>query len=556
MSAQTNRAGPGNRQRLASSAGLEAAGPACPRLVIEEVGVCVGRDGVEARAVLGAGPLRFRGIASGRSGAPGQSVWELSAAAAVAALQQYLQHYGASQPAPEIRLVDLATATTGIGQPVIHATLKLAHGSFEAYLLGSALVRNDWCSTAVAAVLDGTSRSLGRLARPEPEDREQQAAEVAEEDALLETAVPAAAAEQSASVDTGPASEAAPAEPAAAAPRIVSLPARGAEAPSPAAQGAPTLAIQMTATSIRAAAVAPEGRVLAESRRPARAMAEPGVNISLAVEAAHEALAGMNHFAGDIRRVGLALPGRLRVEEGVCVASGDFPSWREVAVGPPISEALGRPVAIIGSTEAAALAESRFGAGRDLSDVVFVCVGIDIDVAVIADGKPLFLSKAAPGHAGHMVIDADGPRCSCGEMGCWQALANRDALVARVLKAVRGGAPSAVTGAVDDHLGAITPALVCRLAANGDDVCRRALEETGRFLAVGLANLITLFDPQAIVLASNPALLGPSLLRAAEAKLKSSARSQLLSRCVLLSPVLGDAAPILGAAVWAGQNGG
>jgi len=170
VSAQTNRAGPGNRQRLASSAGLEAAGPACPRLVIEEVGVCVGRDGVEARAVLGAGPLRFRGIASGRSGAPGQSVWELSAAAAVAALQQYLQHYGASQPAPEIRLVDLATATTGIGQPVIHATLKLAHGSFEAYLLGSALVRNDWCSTAVAAVLDGTSRSLGRLARPEPEE--------------------------------------------------------------------------------------------------------------------------------------------------------------------------------------------------------------------------------------------------------------------------------------------------------------------------------------------------------------------------------------------------
>ena len=69
--------------------------------------------------------------------------------------------------------------------------------------------------------------------------------------------------------------------------------------------------------------------------------------------------------------------------------------------------------------------------------------------------------------------------------------------------------------------------------------------------AIGLANLVALFDPEAVVVDSAPAPVGLALLQAAEAALKSSPRAQALARCVLLSPELGDAAPVLGAAAWA-----
>ena len=185
---------------------------------------------------------------------------------------------------------------------------------------------------------------------------------------------------------------------------------------------------------------------------------------------------------------------------------------------------------------------------------MFVRIGADIEVAVIMNGQPLQLLRSGAAQAGHVVIEADGPRCVCGENGCWQVLANRDALIARVLKALRRGTPSTIGAAVDDRYGAITPALIARLASGGDSVARAALQETGRYLAIGLANLITLFDPEAVVVDSAPRLVGVALLHAAEATLKSSPRAQALARCVLLSPELGDAAPVLGAAAWAAQS--
>jgi predicted NBD/HSP70 family sugar kinase len=73
-------------------------------------------------------------------------------------------------------------------------------------------------------------------------------------------------------------------------------------------------------------------------------------------------------------------------------------------------------------------------------------------------------------------------------------------------------------------------------------------------LAVGLANLIALFDPEAVIVDCSPAQLGAALLQAAQTALKLSPRAQALARCALLSPQLGDAAPVLGAAAWASCN--
>lgn len=166
MSTQAHTAGPGRDREVPRPARAEAAGPACPRLVWEEVTVRIHADAMEARVRLAAGPDRFTGLAS--SSGDRCPPWQLAAAATVSALQRYLQQCARDEPAPRVQLAHLATATTGIGLQVITATLALAHGSYQTHLLGTALVRNDWCSTAVAAALDAASRPLGLFPRALP----------------------------------------------------------------------------------------------------------------------------------------------------------------------------------------------------------------------------------------------------------------------------------------------------------------------------------------------------------------------------------------------------
>jgi len=156
---------------LRRRAGAEVAGPACPRLRIEEVGVRLTADAVEAGCTLSLGSLSFRGLAKRQGGV--NRIEELAAAAAVAALQQYLKQCSSYRTLPRLELIDAALALTGTGQEFIHATVRLSEQNGCTYLLGSALVRNDRCSTAVAAALDATSRRLGLLCLPAPEESEE-----------------------------------------------------------------------------------------------------------------------------------------------------------------------------------------------------------------------------------------------------------------------------------------------------------------------------------------------------------------------------------------------
>jgi len=537
METQAKTAGPEYSRLLPRPASLEAAGPASPRLVLKEIRLSIGVSTVEAEVSLQSGSLCFAGKATGNSDK--QPAWQLAAAATVAAIQHYLQQCATAQPAPRLQLIDLATVTTEIGQEVVHATVSVANEQYHAHLLGSALVRNDWFSTAVAAALDATSRQIPRLAPTQA----RQATSPSQPQAALEDCDG-----EGLAGDAGCGYQPRPILAATA-----SHVGRASSA-APAVGPALLVGIEIGPTSLRAAAIDGRGTVFTEARRPSRAFANPESTLEIALGAAREAITGLNIRGYRIGAIGVALPGRLRPREGLCVSWGDSPAWREVPLASPFEQEFHLPVALIGATQAAGLAEMRFGAARDLSSVVFVRVGIEIDAAVVRDGQQPLPEQASPGQAGHMVVAPGGPRCSCGELGCWEAVAGREALVARVVRDISSGAMSAISSAVGNRLGAVSPALICQLAAAGDKVARSALEETGRYLALGLGNLIALFDPEAVIIDSMPAPVGAALCHTTEIALKNSPRAHILSRCAPLSPSLGDAATVLGAAAWAAQQ--
>jgi len=213
-------------------------------------------------------------------------------------------------------------------------------------------------------------------------------------------------------------------------------------------------------------------------------------------------------------RVGVGAPG-LVDQEGVLRFAPNLRAATGLRVRDGLAARLGgAPVEVDNDATCAAWAEQRMGAARGLDDVILVTLGTGIGGGIVSGGRLHRGANRFAGEIGHMVVDPGGPPCPCGRRGCWERFASghglgilaRDACVAgraaRVLE-LAGGDPEAARG---EH--------VARALGEGDAEARAIMAEFARWVALGLANLASVFDPQAFIIggglvASGDALLGP-----------------------------------------------
>jgi predicted NBD/HSP70 family sugar kinase len=143
-------------------------------------------------------------------------------------------------------------------------------------------------------------------------------------------------------------------------------------------------------------------------------------------------------------------------------------------------------VAVLAANEAdlGALGEHRRGVRPGVGNLIYVSGEVGIGAGVIVDGKPMLGSAGYAGEAGHTLINPDGRECRCGAVGCWETEAGEAALLRHL------GVPDA-TGHLDE---------VAERAAAGDLATLRAIGEVGRWLGLGIGNLINLFNPDLVVL--------------------------------------------------------
>ncbi|HEX2421318.1 MAG TPA: ROK family protein [Acidimicrobiia bacterium] len=154
----------------------------------------------------------------------------------------------------------------------------------------------------------------------------------------------------------------------------------------------------------------------------------------------------------------------------------------DVDVGSALGRSLGRVVAVDNDANCAALAESRLGSGVGADTVVVIMVGTGIGMGLVVGGR-LFRGRALAGEAGHMTMVPRGLRCPCGRQGCWETVISGWRL------AEQWG-----TGRTR-----ATASAMARAARSGDRRAHALLEEAGRWLGRGLANLIALLDPDVVV---------------------------------------------------------
>jgi glucokinase len=221
----------------------------------------------------------------------------------------------------------------------------------------------------------------------------------------------------------------------------------------------------------------------------------------------------------------------------------DFlPQWRGRNPVEDLANIFNVRVALENDADAAALAESGWGAGKNKSRLIYVTVGTGIGGGIILDGKLYRGVDGAHPEIGHQVLDPAGPLCSCGFRGCWESLAAGPGIAAWLRNEVPAGYPGRAT---------LTAKRIYELASEGDAAAISAVKRQNFYLALGLANLINLFTPDLIVLGGSVMKGAGQFLEDIRHTLRTGCRFVPLEKTSLALASLGEDANLIGAArVW------
>ena len=200
--------------------------------------------------------------------------------------------------------------------------------------------------------------------------------------------------------------------------------------------------------------------------------------------------------------IGICAPGPLDPHTGVVLNPPNVPCWMNFPLVARIQQRYGVAAKLDNDANAAALAESLWGAGRGYHNVFYACIGTGIGAGIVLDGKIFHGRTGSAAEGGHVTIDFRGPVCNCGKKGCIEAFASGTAIARRAREAVATHPDRAATilGLASGDSTQIRSEMIGRAADSGDPLAQQILAETNEYLAIWLGNIVDLFEPEVMIL--------------------------------------------------------
>jgi len=212
--------------------------------------------------------------------------------------------------------------------------------------------------------------------------------------------------------------------------------------------------------------------------------------------------------------IGLCAPGPVNPWTGLVLNPPNLPGWINLPLAKRIEDRFGVPAKVENDANAAGLAEAIFGAAVGYRHIFYVTVSTGIGTGIIINRKVYHGKNGVAGEGGHVSIDYRSPyRCGCGTLGCIEALAAGPGMArrARVFLEQDHGAASLLRDMCGGHLSRISPQMIEEARAKGDPVAKAIVDESGFYLGVWLAGMITVLDPEAIVIGGGVSRIGKPL---------------------------------------------
>jgi predicted NBD/HSP70 family sugar kinase len=315
----------------------------------------------------------------------------------------------------------------------------------------------------------------------------------------------------------------------------VGTPGRPSRVVRPNPERAYVLALEIAVDSIAAGLVGFGGAVIGVRRveRPRSQLTPEQIVADLAALSArtlHRAPA-----RGALIGVGVAVVGVVRREDGLVRMAPNL-GW----IDAPLAErlelalALGVPVSVANEADLGAMAEHRRGAAQGIDDFVYISGEVGVGGGLILGGRAMTGVAGYGGEIGHVPLNPEGRPCGCGGIGCWETEIGEGALLRRAGYPEVGGREAVEA--------------VMREAAAGSPTARRAVEELGRWLGIGLAGLANTFNPELIVLGGLFHRIYPLVAGIVESELDRRVLPAPRASVRVVSAAVGEDAPLLGAA--------
>ncbi len=269
---------------------------------------------------------------------------------------------------------------------------------------------------------------------------------------------------------------------------------------------------------------------LAHGQVSTRLVADPeAVPAAVTAQLAEVAAAAVVDW-GPVASVGIGVPGLYDPATGTTRFLINVPGpWAGHPVAGPVAAAVGVPAFLINDARAFGLAELRLGAGRGASSMVGLTLGTGVGGVFAIDGRVHQGHDGTAGEIGHQTIDPDGPWCGCGNRGCMESFARADQIAAAC--------------------GTATAEEAVRAAQAGDGRATAGLADIGRYLGIGIANMISVISPDRIVLGGGVAAAGELLLGPIRAEIARRVKTTSIDEVLLVTAELGTLAGAIGAAV-------
>lgn len=307
------------------------------------------------------------------------------------------------------------------------------------------------------------------------------------------------------------------------------------------------LGIDVGGTNISAGVVDTEGNMIAKLSTPTMNGRNSADILDDMASLCFRLCEEQNIDMEDIHSIGIGLPGSMDKKKGILKYANNL-NFDHINVVKEMKTRTSLPVYIENDANCAAIGENTCGASKGEKNVIYITLGTGVGAGIIIDGKIFDGSFGGGGEAGHMVIVAEGEECSCGRKGCWEAYASASALRREGRIAAAKYPNSEIYNIVDGNIKLIDAKTVFDADDLGDKVAHEIIERYIKYVAVGIVNLVNIFQPQSVVIGGGICAQGDKVIEPIRKILKNKVYGGATKTKISVA-TLGNDAGIVGAAM-------
>ncbi|GIO96416.1 transcriptional regulator [Paenibacillus lautus] len=307
-----------------------------------------------------------------------------------------------------------------------------------------------------------------------------------------------------------------------------------------------TVGVHISASSVRAAVINLQGKAMMEKRCSFEDNTNRGSVVNIIISTI-QAVLDMSGLESEIIGIGVGAPGPLDPVQGKILSPPNLPGLHQVRLKELIEENTELPTHVEKDANVMALGELWYGNGRHFNNLVYVDADIGIGSGLIINQKIYQGFPFGAGEIGHCTLDINGPRCTCGNDGCLEAMASGIAIVRRVCEEIGRGTESSLSSYLNGENQNLDVVDVIHAGLAGDPLAANILHESARYVGISLANMTNLLTPETIILGGVLANRYPDFFNHVKETSFNRSLSSFHNKMVLQPSELGEHAGIVGA---------